>query len=87
MRESVKVLQECIDLQTQKANDYQNPNSKVKQADYYPNGVMMRYGNFNSQKAKVFNLIRSYGFKTDYDDYVHYLQNILKVIDDNTPLN
>jgi hypothetical protein len=40
MRESVKVLQECIDLQTQKANDYQNPNSKVKQADYYPNGVM-----------------------------------------------
>jgi len=54
---------------------------------YYPNGVMMRYGNFNSQKAKVFNLIRSYGFKTDYDDYVHYLQNILKVIDENTPLN
>ena len=40
MRESVKVLQECIELQTQKANDYQNPNSKIKQADYYPNGVM-----------------------------------------------
>ena len=40
MRESVKVLQECIELQTQQANDYQNPNSKINQADYYPNGVM-----------------------------------------------
>ena len=39
MRESVKVLQECIDLQTQKANDYQNPNSKVKQADIVVVGV------------------------------------------------
>ena len=39
MRESVSVLQECIELQTKKAKDYQNPNSKIKQADYYPNGV------------------------------------------------
>ena len=39
MRESVKVLQECIELQTKKATDYQNPNSNIKQADYYPNGV------------------------------------------------
>jgi len=38
-KESVKVLQECIDLQCKKANDYQNPNSKIKQADYYPRGI------------------------------------------------
>ena len=37
-RESVKVLQECIDLQIKKGQDYQNPNSMIKQADYYPNG-------------------------------------------------
>lgn len=37
--ESVKVLQECMDLQLRKSRDYQNPNSTVKQADYYPNGV------------------------------------------------
>ena len=40
MRESVKVLQECIDLQSSKSNDYHNQHSKIKQADYYPNGVM-----------------------------------------------
>ena len=39
-RHSVTVLQECIDLQNKKANDYQNPNSSIKQADYYPNGCM-----------------------------------------------
>lgn len=39
MRESVKILQECADLQTRKANDYQNPHSMIKHADYYPRGV------------------------------------------------
>lgn len=39
MKESLKVLQECAELQTKKSNDYQNPNSKITQADYYPNGI------------------------------------------------
>ena len=37
---SVDVLQECLQLQLKKANDYQNPNSTVQQADYYPNGII-----------------------------------------------
>ena len=39
-RYSVHVLRECIDLQNKKANDYQNPNSTIKQADYYPSGCL-----------------------------------------------
>lgn len=39
-RYSVQVLRECIDLQNKKANDYQNPNSTIKQADYYPSGCL-----------------------------------------------
>lgn len=38
-KESINVLHECIDLQLKKANDYQNPNSRIRQADYYPRGV------------------------------------------------
>jgi hypothetical protein len=38
--ESVNVLQECVELQLKKSRDYQNPNSTVKQADYYPNGIV-----------------------------------------------
>ena len=37
--ESVRVLHECAELQMKKANDYQNPNSRIRQADYYPHGV------------------------------------------------
>ena len=38
-RESVKVLRECVYLQTQKSQDYQNPNSNVVQAMHYRRGV------------------------------------------------
>jgi hypothetical protein len=38
-RESIKILQECIDLQTRKSQDYQNPNSNVTQAMHYRRGV------------------------------------------------
>jgi hypothetical protein len=37
-RHSVEVLAECIALQNAKANDYQNKNSRILQADYYTNG-------------------------------------------------
>lgn len=38
-KESIKVLNECIDLQTKKSNDYQNPNSNVVQAMHYRRGI------------------------------------------------
>tara|TARA_B100000965_G_C19571806_1_gene749477 strand:+ start:535 stop:879 length:345 start_codon:yes stop_codon:yes gene_type:complete len=39
MKESIKVLQECAEVQNKKGNDYQNPHSRIQQADYYPQGV------------------------------------------------
>jgi len=39
MKESIKVLEECAELQAKKSTDYQNPNSRIKQADYYPRGI------------------------------------------------
>ena len=36
---SIQVLEECAALQLKKSNDYQNPNSTIRQADYYPHGV------------------------------------------------
>jgi len=38
--ESVNVLNECVELQLKKSRDYQNPDSSVRQADYYPRGVI-----------------------------------------------
>ena len=38
-KESIKVLQECAELQIKKGNDYQNTHSRIRQADYYPRGI------------------------------------------------
>lgn len=37
-KESLKVLEECAELQRRKSMDYQNPNSRIVQADHYPRG-------------------------------------------------
>jgi hypothetical protein len=36
---SITVLEECAELQLKKSNDYQNPHSRIRQADYYPRGA------------------------------------------------
>lgn len=38
--ESILVLDECKEIQRSKSLDYQNPNSRIRQADHYPNGIM-----------------------------------------------
>ena len=39
MKESVRVLNECIEVQLRKSDDYQNPDSNVSQAMHYRRGV------------------------------------------------
>lgn len=38
-KESIKVLQECAELQIKKSQDYNNPDSRVRQEMYYTRGV------------------------------------------------
>ena len=38
MKYSLKVLQRAAEIQNKKSSDYQNPNSRIKQADYYVRG-------------------------------------------------
>ena len=38
MKESLRVLKECAELQQRKSNDYQNEKSRIVQADHYPRG-------------------------------------------------
>lgn len=39
VKESIKVLEECAEIQKKKGADYQNPNSNVKQAMHYRRGI------------------------------------------------
>jgi hypothetical protein len=68
--ESVNVLQECMDLQLRKSRDYQNPNSSVKQADYYPNGVQTIYDVMHGKMLRmksVMEAMQSKGYDPNFE--------------------
>lgn len=52
-RESVKVLRECIDLQSKKSADYQADVSEIKQAEYYPRGVNTIYDIMHAKMLRI----------------------------------
>jgi len=55
--EPMRVLQECIEVMKKKADDYQNGNSTVKQADYYPHGIQSLYDMVNTKRLRVKSLM------------------------------
>lgn len=59
MRESIKVLHECISVQEKKSVDYQNENSTVVQADYYPNGIATIHDILHAKMLRARSLIES----------------------------
>lgn len=59
MKESVKVLQECIDLQLKKSQDYQNPNSNVVQAMHYRRGVDTIHDTMQGKMYRAQSLLES----------------------------
>lgn len=77
-RESVRVLEECIALQKRKSEDYQNPNSTVKQADYYPNGVATIHDILHAKMLRARSLIESgsvpqnEALEDTYKDLINY---------------
>jgi len=75
--ESVKVLQECMDLQLRKSRDYQNPNSTVKQADYYPNGVITIHDIMHAKMLRMKSVMEA--MQTDgYDPNFESLEDSAK---------
>lgn len=75
---SVTVLEECINLQTQKAADYQNPNSTVKQADHYRRGIDTIHDMIMQKLYRAQSLIESgnepknEALEDSYKDMINY---------------
>jgi hypothetical protein len=64
-KESIKVLQECAELQIKKSNDYQNPNSRIKQSDYYPRGCSTILDIMYGKVLRMYSVIEA----MESDDY------------------
>lgn len=75
--ESVNVLQECVDLQLKKSRDYQNPNSTVKQADYYPNGIITIHDIMHAKMLRMKSVMEAMQ-SDDYDPNFESLEDSAK---------
>jgi hypothetical protein len=56
-RESVIVLQECIDLQERKSADYQNPSSNIVQSMHYRRGISTIHDMISQKLLRAQSLI------------------------------
>jgi len=78
MSESVKVLQECIELQKKKSQDYQNPNSNVTQAMHYRRGIDTLHDAIQGKIYRAQSLLESGGvpnfesLEDTYKDLINY---------------
>jgi len=78
MKESVKVLNECAELQLKKSRDYQNPNSRIVQADYYPRGVASIMDIIHAKTLRTFSVIEAMESDADYQPNFESIEDSLK---------
>ena len=78
LKESVKVLNECISLQLKKSEDYQSKNSNVKQAMHYRRGVDSIHDIIQGKCYRAQSLLESTGdpnfesLEDTYKDIINY---------------
>ena len=78
MKESVKVLQECAELQTKKSQDYQNENSNIVQAMHYRRGVDTIHDMISQKLIRAQSLLEAGGdpqfesLEDTYKDMINY---------------
>ena len=77
-KESVKILQESIDLQLAKSQDYQNPKSDIKQAMHYRRGVDTIHDMIHQKLLRAQSLLEADGdvkfesLEDTYKDMINY---------------
>lgn len=78
MKESIKILHECADLQLKKSNDYQNPNSTIRQADYYPRGFASILDIINTKVLRMRSVLEAMENDPNYNPNFESLEDSAK---------
>jgi hypothetical protein len=65
MKESIKVLQECAELQDRKSKDYQNEKSRIRQADHYPRGCATILDMVHQKITRIYSVMEAMEYGTD----------------------
>jgi hypothetical protein len=53
------ILEQAIELQVKKGQDYQNKNSTIRQADYYPRGVETIIDTMNGKLLRIRSVVEA----------------------------
>jgi hypothetical protein len=77
-KESINVLNECAMLQLKKSNDYQNPNSRIRQADYYPSGVKTILEIMHAKILRAQSVIEAMEYDPQYAPNFESVEDSLK---------
>lgn len=78
MKESLKVLQECAEIQAKKGNDYQNPNSRIVQADYYPRGVASIMDIIHAKTLRLWSVLEAMENDPNYQPNFESMEDSFK---------
>jgi hypothetical protein len=78
MRESIKVLQECAELQDRKSRDYQNEKSRIVQADYYPRGVASLMDIIHTKTLRLWSVIEAMENDPNYEPNFESVEDSFK---------
>jgi len=78
MRESLKVLQECAEVQTKKSQDYQNDKSRIKQADYYPRGLASIMDIVHAKTLRIWSVLEAMENDPDYEPNFESIEDSFK---------
>lgn len=74
-KESIKILEECIELQMKKSKDYQNPNSRIKQSDYYPRGCATILDIIYAKVLRMYSVLEAMENDPGYDPNFESLED------------
>jgi len=77
-KESIKVLQECAELQIKKSQDYNNPDSRVRQEMYYTRGVATLLDIMWGKMLRMYSVVEAMENDIDYNPNFESLEDSAK---------
>jgi len=75
MKTPMEVLKAAAEIQQKKSNDYQNPNSRVKQAQYYPRGCSTISDIMFGKMLRIQSVIEAMESDPDYQQNFESLED------------
>ena len=66
-KESITIINEAVALQLKKSNDYQNGKSWIKQADYYPRGVLTMLDIVYAKVLRMYSVVEAMQNDPNYE--------------------